>query len=157
MISGISGGVDFSTIKQTMQERAQQRFAASDADSSGTLSLEEYQSFVPDFVEDIDGSFTQIDADNSGDLSEAELQTFAESHQGGRPPPPPGGNADGSSSSILELLISEAAEDSEDYFGSLDADGDGELSTEEVQAGVEQLKAAMMELLLGIQEESVAA
>lgn len=165
MVSAIGGASSFSfaALKQT-QQNPQERFSASDTDGSSGLSLEEYANFAPDFIQDIEGSFTQIDSDGSGDLTDAELESFAES-QGGRPPrggPPPGGGGPGgagaaATNSIIQELLAEAAESDEDFFNALDVNEDGTVSSEELQSGEDQLISSFLNTLLAAQEDSLAA
>lgn len=230
MISGIGGGMDLTAMKQMMQEKMQQKFASSDVDSSGGLSLEEFQNSSPKELSDIEAVFAEIDTDGSGELSQEELRAHAESRmsensqsqasvngiQGGPPPsllealmaadtdgngevslsefednapdgaekiqdlfskidtdgsgelsqeeilahaegqrmrpPPPPPNDD--VSSILEDILSDSAESDEAVFNALDADQDGEISEEELQKGVEQIKVAMMDYFLSLQAEA---
>lgn len=119
MISAIGGASSFSlsSLQQVQRPNPQERFTSADADSSGGLSVDEYSNFAPDFVKDIEGSFTQIDSNGDGSLTETELQSFAESEglQGGRPPggggspppPPSGSSSEEETSSILTGLLSE--------------------------------------------------
>lgn len=118
MVSAVGGSSGFSlaSLQQTQRPSPQERFASADADSSSGLSVEEYANFAPDFVEDIESSFTQIDSDGDGSLTEAELQSFAESEglqggppPGGGPPPPPsgGGSSEETTASLIDELLEE--------------------------------------------------
>jgi len=110
MISNIGSAQSFG-IQQLQKTSPQERFANADVDGSDGLSLEEYSNFAPDFVQDIEGSFTNIDSNEDGSLTESELKSFAESREarGNRPPPPPPqnggqGSSDQSSSSLQNLI-----------------------------------------------------
>lgn len=160
MVSSISGAsnVNYAALKQ-VQQSPQERFAASDTDGNDSLSLEEYKSFAPDFVQDIEGSFTQIDSDGDGGLTDSELKAFAESSGGPKGPPPSGGAGvqNSTSASIIEALLTELSEEDEDIFSAIDADGDDEISDEELQASVEAIEQSFLSTLLNAQEESLAA
>ncbi len=129
MVSAVGGASSFSaqSLQQAQRQTPQERFTTSDTDSSGGLSLEEYSSFAPDFVEDIEGSFTNIDSDSDGSLTEAELKSFADaqSAEGGRPPPPPqgGSSEDSDEASLIEELLSDFSADEQqtinEFFSAL--------------------------------------
>lgn len=112
MVSSVgSSSISLASLQQTQRSSPQERFATADTDSSGGLSVEEYASFAPDSVEDIDASFTEIDSDGDGLLTETELQAFAESEglEGGPPPPPPPSDtaSEETTETIFEELFSE--------------------------------------------------
>ncbi len=133
MVSAVGGSSSYNlaSLQQTQRSSPQERFSAADADSSNSLSVEEYANFAPDFVDDIEGSFNNIDSDGDGSLTEAELQSFAESEgvQGGRPPggrpPPPqsGSSSEEEETSLIETLLSEYSAEQQatitDFFTSL--------------------------------------
>lgn len=107
---GSIGGVSGTSALQQMQAMRTQVFNRSDADGSGGLSVDEFQSLVeaapggkgPPGVDDVEGFFKTADADGNGELTQAELDSAFEAQMqnfqstvsrfgDGPPPPPPGG------------------------------------------------------------------
>lgn len=141
MVSAVGGAssVNFQALQQTQRITPQERFASSDADGSGGLSLEEFSSFAPDFIEDIESSFTQIDSDGDGSLTETELEAYAESQglRGDRPPPPPRGSessvAEEEQISLVDALLSEYTSEEQatinEFFSALLSVQEGFLAT----------------------------
>lgn len=93
-------------------------FSSLDTDADGYLTVEEMQAGG---VPDVEKIFGEVDTDSDGKISEAESNTFDEKMRTNGPqgmasaPPPP--------------------QDSSEIFSSLDTDGDGYLTVEELQAG----------------------
>lgn len=106
-------------------------FAKADVDSSGEISQEEFVSSRPSFAseEQANERFGLIDSDGDGSLTLRELEDGAPSQSaeasGNRPPPPPPPSGGGSGSSIEEII------------SSLDTNGDGVVSLQELLASFE--------------------
>lgn len=127
-----------------MANRMRQRmFSRADQDSSGGLSLDEFRAMRPgnsgtQAADSAGGTaaadrsaeiFSRLDTDGDGTVSAEELEA-------GRPARPAGGAFSAGSMAAL-LSGQEASETSgaEDFFASLDTDGDGSLSAAEFAAG----------------------
>lgn len=107
-IGAISGGaVDYAVLRQ--QPNLSARFEEDDADKSGGLSLQEFQTAHagsarptgPGGANRAGGPsasdiFAELDEDEDGELSLAELEA-------GKPPPPQGGLASGTLASLLSV------------------------------------------------------
>jgi Ca2+-binding EF-hand superfamily protein len=65
---------------QRIAAKAQERFAAADANHDGSLSLEETQKGLPRLAE----HFGEIDADHDGQLSTTEILAYFRQRRGSR-------------------------------------------------------------------------
>jgi len=65
---------------QRVAAKAQERFAAADANHDGQLSRDEAQKGTPRLA----GHFDEIDADHDGQLSTAEILDYLKQHRGSR-------------------------------------------------------------------------
>lgn len=127
-----------------MASRMRERmFSRADQDSSGGLSLDEFRAMRPgnsgtQAADSAGGTtatdrsaeiFSRLDTDGDGTVSAEELEA-------GRPARPAGGAFSAGSMAAL-LSGQEASETSgtDDFFASLDTDGDGSLSAAEFAAG----------------------
>ncbi|MFC0408314.1 EF-hand domain-containing protein [Roseomonas elaeocarpi] len=146
--------VSSSSSAQALEQMKQMRekmFSRADQDSSGDLSLDEFESMAPGTSDTSPASsagsttatnraaevFASLDTDDDGSVTSAELEA---GRSGGRPPgpPPQGGFSSDSMSALLSgqeaSTTSGSSSASDDLFASLDTDGDGSLSASEFQA-----------------------
>lgn len=134
-----------------------------DSDKSGGLSIKESGLS--------DDDFTTLDTDGDGSLNSSELKTGLTSNNQSlsalMPPPPSGvgggkmgqGMPDEIASKIADSMVSQYDKDSsgtlsaeesglsDDEFGGLDTDGDGILSTAELQAGLTSGSESLSKLM----------
>ena len=148
-----------------------------DSDKSGGLSVKESKLS--------DDDFTKLDSDGDGSLTQSELKTGLSSNNKSlsalMPPPPSGvgggkmgqGMSDEIASKIADSMVSTYDSDksggvsakesglSSDDFTSLDADGDGSLTTSELKSGLtsrnKALKGLMPEPPSGSQSSSTSS
>ncbi len=116
MVSAIGSSTQ-SYILQALQSK----YAATDADSNGSLTLSEFEAGASDAVSGLEDLFTSLDSDGDGALSEDEFTTGIQEQS--RPPPPTSNLSGDVSQKLAEL------------FQSVDSDEDGYLSLEEFDAG----------------------
>lgn len=127
-----------------MANRMRQRmFSRADQDSNGGLSLDEFRTMRPGNsgtrAADSAGAttatdrsaeiFSRLDTDGDGSVSAEELEA-------GRPARPAGGAfSAGSMAALLSGQEASGTSSADDFFTSLDTDGDGSLSAAEFAAG----------------------
>ncbi len=164
MVAALSSNV---SAQQTISLQAiREKFAQTDADASGGLSLEEFSAGAPKGIQGLEIAsedlFSQFDSDSDGSLSESEFTTALENAPPPPPPPPPQGLLSGDTSVQLQELFSnidadadgsisfeefeagapeDAPDNQEDLFNALDTDGDGSLNEEELISGLPQGKS----------------
>jgi Ca2+-binding EF-hand superfamily protein len=159
----------------------QSLFSKIDSSGDGAISLEEFQAGAPEKPEgvsapeqgpSIEEIFAESDTDGDGFLSSEEFEAGAPK---GPPPGPPPGELSGESilllngedeedaivQSILDAIENgssdedsvSATEDEVDALTSFfDADQNGEVTEEEVENGLEKIRAEMMSYLISNQE-----
>lgn len=137
------------------QEDAQSKISDIDTDGDGTISADEYNTFISKLgIDDAPSSnefFTQFDANSDGEISAEELDSVneklktADTQQNGPGVIPPGIDTDGDgkvSADEYDTLVSQmGAEDAlsaEDFFKEYDTNADGEISEDEIIAGLEK-------------------
>ena len=142
-----------------------------DAGEGGSISQDAFGELLADKgvpTDKVDELFGKLDADGDGSLSQEEVETAKESFaqqmggpKGPPPPPPEGGpqqllsdlegllsNESEDASTISQEAFSELLADkgvssnlADELFGKLDADGDGSISQEEIDAEKEKVAA----------------
>jgi len=151
-VSSLGSASSFAVMRQ-------QLFQKTDADSSGSLSLEEFKAGAPQGAEgasatkasstapSLEDIFSQMDTDGDGSVTQAEFDSF-------KPPKPDGSTASllsmsGESGSALIELLSQLLEEvsassgaaagqppsAAEMFAQTDTDGNGSLSLDEFKAG----------------------
>jgi Ca2+-binding EF-hand superfamily protein len=118
-------GMDVADLANLLNDRAEARFAALDADGNGTVSLEE---FLADGNERAEAMFERMGPDENGVVTRTGRGPGAGMHRGG--PRGEGGLSE-------EERAQRRSERAADEFARLDADGDGMISPEEFEAGME--------------------
>lgn len=81
MVSPVGGGFDISAlqsrIQQQVQGQFQQKFSAADTDSSGGLSIEEFEIAGSEKLQSsgqtVEEAFSALDTDSDGNLTQQEL------------------------------------------------------------------------------------
>ncbi len=160
MVSGIGSKSDAQALlQQLQQQRTQQLFQKTDADSNGLLSLDEFKAGAPKGASSganapsLEDVFSKIDSNSDGSVSQDELTADVASRGGGQPP---AGRLSGQTSFDLTKLFEstdtdsngslsldefkagapKGASDIEALFGEADVDGDEALSEDELSAAV---------------------
>ena len=152
MINGIGSYNNCMNYLQTARGRPDpaEMFNKVDSDGSGGVSRSELDTLVQDISSktgnsiDTTDAVSTYDADGNGELSGDELKSFMEA-RGMKPPPPPGGagvmngvgSIGGSSTTSAESIISE-----------YDTNGDGVLSSDELQGYLDSSDTASLNALL---------
>lgn len=152
MMNGISSYNNCMNCLQTARGRPDPAgmFNKVDSDGNGGVSQSELDSFVQDISSktgnsiDSTNAVTTYDADGNGELSGDELKSFMEA-SGMKPPPPPrGGDAmkgvgsiGGSSTTSAESIVSQ-----------YDTNGDGVLSSDELQGYLDTSDTASLNALM---------
>lgn len=115
-------------------------FKAVDTDSSGGISESELDAFAQNLSntsgQSIDTSdFSQYDTNQDGVLSKAEFKSFMEASGITPPGPPPDSSGAGTTASADATTTgASSAQSAEDIISEYDTNGDGELSSDELQA-----------------------
>lgn len=127
MVSAIS---NYSASQSSFLQGLQNKYAKTDTNSNGVLSLSEFQAGAPEGLSGVNQQdlFKTLDKDSDGSLTQEEFTSGFE----GKPSPPPSGG----------LLSGDVAQHLRELFQSVDADGDGALSQEEFVAGAQDKAAA---------------
>jgi Ca2+-binding EF-hand superfamily protein len=147
-------------IGASIQSQNSKLFSALDSDGSGVLSASELKAgmdalrggssssgssssssdaaaatFGAQLQQDDPSLFASLDSDGDGTLSADELTAGLTSHHGGHGPP---AMSDEDAAAIGTTM----QQDDPELFASLDADGNGTLSADELKAGMDQLHDA---------------
>ena len=157
MINGIGGYAD--TLQMSaMRGQPGNPFEKIDENGDGLLNETEFGE-IADKVAEMTGQtadaselFANLDADGDGSLSQAEFDA-------GRPAGPPPGMGGGMPGDMIQELmdtLSEAEDEDSDVGDTLDADGDGTVSSEEALVGLRRLIQTYQDQMPGLMgQESV--
>jgi len=124
-------------------------FSALDMDQSGTVTQAELDEWAANMAEETGTAIdvSEVDTDGSGEISSEEFSSFMEASGSGNAPPPPPGGAGGAEADESETTASS-------ILSQYDTDGDGVLSSSELQAMLEDSDGGLFKALI---QKSISA
>lgn len=123
MVSAIGS---YSGAQSYILQALKEKYASTDSDGNGALSLVEFQEGAPADATGLDKLFSGLDTNSDGSLTEDEFASgLASKFENQRPPPP-------------SLLSGDTSQKLAELFQSVDSDSDGSLSLAEFISGAQE-------------------
>lgn len=116
----------YSGAQSYILQALQEKYAKTDTDGSGSLSLAEFTAGASGNTSGLDKLFSGLDADGDGSLTQDEFTTGLAQSLSNQQPPPPQRLSGATSQQLAEL------------FQSVDSDQDGSLSLAEFTTGAQE-------------------
>jgi Ca2+-binding EF-hand superfamily protein len=127
------------TMNQGMSANNSQMFTdffnSIDTNQDGNISQDELKTAMGDNASNVSNLFSQIDSNEDGSIDSSEFETAMQASMPPPPPPPPPGGMTGTGNSASS---SESEQTTETVFNTIDTNGDGYISPEELAAYLEQ-------------------